>query len=475
MFFLYVGAFPPYKNIDMHYLFYQLSGDGFIAPMGTQSFEKYMAEYLAMLSNWFNLVLYDEFGQLSWFSMNTFRVHSCWQHVCKKEASKIKFLHVLHSCEDILEDQRRLCAHSNSLFAFKEVNDSIRNDCARIARSLLCLGPYHQYPVPIHAMDFKLLRVLDALHVRFYHIPLEILKFVCLKYLALTCNCELPVSISNLLQLQILIIHRHIYIIRRGAMLYMPMEIWDMQELGLIHVAGRDLPSPDSDATLAKLSGLIGVSVKSCTREILKRIPNLKTLAILMELKPYDDDDDVNQLSGLDYISEELRKLEALSYAVMNPGMKYECQVPLSMFPSSLTSLQLSGLRCPWKHMNDIGLLLPNLVTLKLEHYAFQGPYWDIESQCFLKLDTLIIEDTDLVRWRSQHGSLPMLGILSIRHCYKLQQLVWTSDSSMATTRTIELVECNPLIATTTSAMQLRPESLFIVRWYTTFEMSFRS
>ena len=198
-------------------------------------------------------------------------------------------MHVLQSYNDVIKDQRRLCAHSNTLFTFKEVHDSIKSTCTSIVRSLLCLGPFHQYPVPIHVMDFKLLRVLDALEVRFYHIPLDIMKLLCLYYLALTCNGELPITISNLFHLQSLIIHPHIHIIKRGAPLYVPVEIWDMQELHHINIRGRDLPTPKSDATLDKLSCLFGVSAKSCIRKNLKRIPNLGFLQIMMELKPYDD------------------------------------------------------------------------------------------------------------------------------------------------------------------------------------------
>lgn len=72
-------------------------------------------------------------------------------------------------------------------------------------------------------------------------------------------------------------------------------------ELQHIEVRGRDLPAPISDATLDKLLCLFGMSGKSCSREILERIPNLKSLEIGMELKPYDDDNDSNPLSDLDY------------------------------------------------------------------------------------------------------------------------------------------------------------------------------
>ncbi|XP_047953935.1 putative late blight resistance protein homolog R1A-10 [Salvia hispanica] len=416
MVFLYLGAFPPYSDIEIHNLFHRLCAEGFLEPIeiqtsedfmdslgdfmdGEQTLEDFMAQCSAKLAYWYHLILLESNPE-SWFSKKEFRVHSCWQHLCKKEASEIKFLHVLESCDDVLRDQRRLCAHSNTLFAFKEVCDSITSDCASTVRSLLCLGAYHQYPVLIHDMDFKLLRVLDALKVRFYNVPHELLKLVCLKYLALTCNKELPISISNLFHLQFLIVHPHMHIKKRGFLSYMPMEIWDMQELQHVEVLGTDLPTPNFDATLGNVSSVIGVSAKSCTREILKRIPNLKELGILLELKPYEDDDDgSNSLIDFDYISEELCNLHILSYFVLNPNMKYEFVVPLSMFPSSLTRLELKGLGFAWRDMNHIGSLVPNLKDLRLEHYAFRGPKWDIESGCFLNLETLVIEDTDLVCW----------------------------------------------------------------------------
>ncbi|XP_047978857.1 putative late blight resistance protein homolog R1B-17 [Salvia hispanica] len=465
MIFLYLGAFPPYSNIDIDSINPRLIAEGFLEPTENETTSDFMAQCLAKLFNWYHLLLLDT-NLESWFSKQEFRVHSCWQYLCKREASKIKFLHVLQSCTDVMKDQRRLCAHRNTLFSFKEVYDSIKSDCASTVRSLLCFGPYHKYPVPIHDMDFKLLRVLDAVKVRFYHIPLGILKLVCLKYLALTCNTEIPISISNLLHLQSLIIKPHMNIRKRGVVSYMPTEIWDMLELQYIAVMGRDLPTPNSDATLEKFSCIFGVSAKSCTREILKKVPNLIELGIITELKPYDDDDDCNPLNALGYISEELRYLHILTYNVMNPEMKYKHIVPLSMFPPTLIRLHLSGLGCPWEHMNEIGLLLPNLMDLELKHYAFQGPEWYINPRCFMKLETLVIEDTNLVRWKSQNGSLSRLELLSIRHCYKLQQLFWKRHPTAVPT-TVELVECNPLAVI--SAHHLRSRSAFRVRCHSSF------
>ncbi|XP_057812469.1 putative late blight resistance protein homolog R1A-10 [Salvia miltiorrhiza] len=444
MLFLYMGAFRPY--IDMirpSSLFDLLSAEGLLEPIEQKGSEDFFDICLDKLSLEYHLIL-DTTGSLSVF--RAYRMHSSWQHLCKEEASRIKFLHVLQSCDDVIKDQRRLCAHSTSLFGFKQVYDLIKSDCASIVRSLLCFGHYHPYPVPIPAMGFKLFTVLYAHHVRFYHIPIEIFKLIFLRYLALTCNGELPPSISNLFHLQFLIIKPHMYIKKRGVHFYMPVQIWDMQELEHLDIWGRDLPTPNTDdASLNKLTTLFGASANSCTREVLKRIPNLMHLGIDVELKPYDDDDDeTNPLSCLSYIS-QLQNLDSLRYFIKNPETKYEFNtIHLPMFPSSLTMLVLSGLGYPWKYMNDIGSLLPNLKILELECYAFRGPEWEIESGSFLKLYILLIEDTDLVQWRPQRGSFPELEILIMKHCYKLQQLDWPYDDHSRIKR-IGLGDCSPL------------------------------
>ncbi|XP_057812368.1 putative late blight resistance protein homolog R1B-17 isoform X2 [Salvia miltiorrhiza] len=467
MFLLYMGAFPPYWDITVKLLFYTLSADVFLYQSGEESFYLFKKTCLGKLSMWYHVVLDKSREDEPWFWYRKYRVHSCWQHMCRVEASRIKFLHVIQSCDDVIKDQRRLCSHWNSLLCFKQVSDSIKNDCASTVRSLLCFG--HPYPIPIQAMGFKLLRVLHVGQVRFYHISTEIFKLVCLRLLAITYNGDLPASISNLFQLQFLIIYRHMIIKKLGVQSYMPVQIWDMQELEHIEIPGKDLPTPSTDdATLNKLIRLYGVSANSCTREVLKRIPNLKELEIVVELKPYDDDDEVNPLSSLSYIS-ELRNLGTLCYRIRNPEIRREFPTIFhpSMFPSSLGCLELIGVGYPWGSLNDIGSLLPNLEFLRLECYAFRGPEWEIKPGSFLNLIDLRIEDTDLVQWRAQRGSLPRLRILRMKHCYKLQQLDLSDDQSSITT--IKLVDCNPLAVA--CANQLKDKFSFKLIVESSFEL----
>ncbi|KAG8373864.1 hypothetical protein BUALT_Bualt11G0069600 [Buddleja alternifolia] len=119
------------------------------------------------------------------------------------------------------------------------------------------------------------LEVFDALTIRFYNFPFDILKLVRLRYVAFTYNGELPASISKLWGLQYLIVRQHLSIKYSGVGSYLPMEIWSMKELRHLQVMGSNLPNP-CGGSLLNLLTLSDVSPHSCTEEVLKGTPNLK-------------------------------------------------------------------------------------------------------------------------------------------------------------------------------------------------------
>ncbi|KAL8545972.1 hypothetical protein ACS0TY_005908 [Phlomoides rotata] len=363
-------------------------------------------------------------------------LHSSWWHFCQREARKTNFFHVLDCPEDGLEKsvqgQSRLSIHNNVLFAHKDVYNSIQENCASTTQSLLCFGSYHKYQVPI-CFGLKLLQRLDALNIRFYEFPLEVLELVELTYLALMCNGKLPPSISKLLRLQFLIVHQCASIKSVGALTYLPMEIWDMKELKQLQIMGNDLPD-SGGANLRFLKTLLHVSADSCTKGVLGRIPNLAKLGIRIEW----NNDAAQPLRCFDHIS-HLFKLESLKCVVVNPKCKAEVvapPAPLSIFLPNLKKLSLSGLGYPWEAMRRI-TSLPNLEVLKLQCNAFQGPEWEIEQDGFPKLHFLVIEDIDLVHLKGGRGSFKCLKNIRIQHCYKLEELHLGSFG---------IVDCNPLV-----------------------------
>ncbi|KAI3464105.1 hypothetical protein Pfo_020768 [Paulownia fortunei] len=452
--FLYMGVFPQNYEIPHSKLFNLWTAEGLLEPHHTSDY--FANEFLENLVS-SSLVKVRQVRQQSHtYRIKTCSLHSAFWHLCNREAGKNKFFHVLNSRADGLAEgiksQRRLCIHNNILFGIKDVYKSMAS--ISTTRSLLCTGQHHQYPVPI-CFGLRLLRVLDALTIRFYEFPVQVLKLVQLRYLALTYDGNLPASISKLWNLQFLIVRRHMSITSSGAPSYLPMEIWDMQELKHLQVMGSNLPEP-CGARLPNLLTLLDVSAQSCTKGVLESIPNLKKLGIRIELAP----DAAEPLCCFDHIS-HLHGLITLKCVIVNPKLRSEVvaqPAPRSRFPSSLKKLTLSGFGYPWKDMSMIASL-PNLRVLKLRCYAFRGPEWETydTDKGFTKLEFLLIEDTDLVHWTVRRGSFPSLNCLSIKHCYKLEHIPRILLSSLVR---IEVVDCNPLVVS--CAKQIKEDQLKI-------------
>ncbi|XP_042015768.1 putative late blight resistance protein homolog R1A-10 isoform X2 [Salvia splendens] len=455
--FMFMGVFPqdyhtpPSKIIDM------LTAEGLW----------YDRECLRELAFYYSLVLrslksvFRSSHEVSVSDFKTCWLHSSWRHVCRGEASKNKFYLLLNKLIDAeekgLKGQRSLCLENNILFGIKEFRDSVRLNCASSARSLLFYGPYHQYPIPID-VGFMLLREIDALTQRFYTFPIEILSLVQLKYLALTCNGDLPATISKLFNLRVLIIHPHQKIRYCRAPSYVPIQIWDMQELEHIEILGKSLVAPSHVASLKNLSTLVGVNASVCTLlELSRRIPSIKKLGIHIELTPYDDHNDL--LSCFGCIS-TLGSLETLKFSITNPVIKHSQVFSVTpeklRFPRNLKKLHLRGMGLPWEYMDVIGSL-PSLKVLKLRSYAFRGSHWKAKRHSFSSLEFLLIEESDLVQWKPAYLSFLRLKYLSLKHCYKLKEIhrpasVYAEFGRMIIE--IELEDCNPLALTCASQLQ---------------------
>lgn len=152
-------------------------------------------------------------SKVSHSQIETCRLHPVFWHLSNGEAAKNNFFHAMNKYVDCpiesIQSQRRLCIHNNILLGLKDVQESMES--LTTTHSLLCVGPPHQYPVPIN-FNYMLMRVMGALTIRFYEFPVEVVKLVHLRHLGLTCNGNLPTSISNLWKLQHLIVRRYMNI-----------------------------------------------------------------------------------------------------------------------------------------------------------------------------------------------------------------------------------------------------------------------
>ncbi|KAL7153495.1 hypothetical protein ABFS83_04G172800 [Erythranthe nasuta] len=467
--FLYMGVFPQNYEIPYSKLVNLWSAEGFLSYNRDETSSEHFAvqrlfdDFSKSLFTW-NITSSEYFAVKCLFElfsrslvmihkqsysngMKTFSLHSPFWYLCNKEAMKSKFFYALNTIADALaeegtEGHRRLCVRNNVLFAIKDVYDSVESTST--VRSLLCTGPYHPYPVPV-CSSLSLLKILDALTIRFYEFSMEVVMLAQLTYLALTFNGNLPSSISNLWNLEYLIVRRHLSIIGFGGNYssYLPMQIWRMQKLKHVHVMGSDLPDPpteEEESLLPNLLSLLDVTPQSCTKDVFERTPNLRKLGIRIQLSINDDE----PFSFFDHIS-HLHKLEKLKCAIVNPKIMLSGvvapPVPLSVFPPSLVKLTLSGLGYPWEEMSKISSL-PSLRVLKLRCHAFRGAKWVARREEFPKLEFLLIEDSDLVEWTfPDFIGLEALRSLSLKHCYKLERI----PVQIGMVKKIELVDCKPL------------------------------
>ncbi|EYU29848.1 hypothetical protein MIMGU_mgv1a017879mg [Erythranthe guttata] len=367
--FLYMGAFTQNYEVTPYQLINLWSAEGFLNSKPVPYLESGMTSPYNTCFHELSLKNVIMFNPVK----HTFYLHSSFWYLCNKEAVKTKLFYALNCLADALPEEglnyhRRLCIRNNVLLAIEDVRNSIAS--ASAVRSLLLTGDFHQYPVPLCLEQLRLLRVLHAYRVRLYEFPMEVVKLVQLRYLDLTYDGHLPTSISKLWNLQCLIIYQYQTIMNSS---YLPIEIWNMKDLNYLHTCGRDLPHPPNceGSLLPKLLILGGVGPQSYTKDVFERIPNLKKLEIQIALGP----DGTEPLSCLDHIS-HLSQLVDLVCVILNPVLKTGVVTPLApllCFPSSLTTLTLSGLGYPWEEMSKISSL-PNLTYLKLQWYAFRGP-----------------------------------------------------------------------------------------------------
>ncbi|KAL0385065.1 UNVERIFIED_CONTAM: hypothetical protein Sradi_2900800 [Sesamum radiatum] len=256
--------------------------------------------------------------------------------------------------------------------------------------------------------------------MHFDEFPVEVIELVCLRYLAFTCDSELPPSISKLQNLETLVHHRWKFGLRPALL---PREIWMLPKLRHLLVTSSCFPDSlgaalllDKNFILENLQTLSEVRNFRCCRGIIKSVPNLRKLKIAYDVSVSE----LWQSYQLENLV-NLHQLETLAlhcYHIRHAVYQEKVALPLQ-----LRELTLSGLRLPWYNLKSIGAL-PNLEVLKLRRSACQGPEWrPIEGE-FCQLKFLLLEDlSDLVQWRVDDTHFPRLQRLIIRSCYKLEEI----------------------------------------------------
>ncbi|XP_022865220.1 disease resistance protein RPP13-like [Olea europaea var. sylvestris] len=199
----------------------------------------------------------------------TCSIHDIMRELCVRKAQEEKFLYItdqkVEISLEVMKNQCHLSIHRKMQYDISDIYDST-------IRSLL----YFTDSLLPNSLCFQLLKVLEAGDINFSEFPIEIVKLVNLRYIALSYTgiFKIPASIAKLCNLQTLIVFRNF----KGKIL-LPEELLKMPRLRhlLFDEAFLLCSHGPQNANLQTLSGVIDFGF---TQEALQIIPNLRTLGI---------------------------------------------------------------------------------------------------------------------------------------------------------------------------------------------------
>ncbi|XP_011071841.1 putative late blight resistance protein homolog R1A-10 [Sesamum indicum] len=455
--FLYMGVFPEDSEIPVSKLINLWAAEGFLKPSTSKTLEEVAEEYLKDLIER-SLILACKRSCNG--RIKTCNIHDLLRDVCVRNAQKENFLDVVNWDGDLTEEgnrsRRRLSIHPDALYANTTHHST---SSYSLARSFLCTGKSLTYPSLVY-LGFRFLRVLDIIVIHFSEFPSDIIRLFHLRYLGFTYKGPLPPSISKLRNLQTVVHHNWTF----GKYPLLPIEIWTMPNLRHLYFMPSCLPDPLGGQVLANnfvvlenLQALLDIRNFRCSKDILKRIPNLKKLGISY---------DVSSQAYVDWSQFELEslvnlhQLETLKIVIKNDPYRTSKFVnpPQLAFPQKLKRLTLSGCGLPWETMTIVGSL-PNLEVLKLKKDACRGQEWEPVEEQFCRLKYLLLEELDLVQWRTNEAHFPCLQSLIIRSCFRLREIP-SAIGDITTLQMIELVDCHPSAVTSAKQIQEEQESM---------------
>lgn len=380
--------------------------------------------------------------------IRTCRLHEVMQDLCIREAQKENFMHVIrmdseaHSASMI--NPRRLSLQSSSWGNLHSLPSP------KLVRSFLCFslgfavqfGNLHSDTI-FFQVRFKLLRVLDIIFLHFQSFPDLILQLVHLRYLAFTATYELPVSISELKNLQTLIIRGPWIPDEFGDSPVLLLEYWNMPWLRHLHttvacylrnpfILKNDLRTPFYPRHLQSLSFIM---FSSCSPEVFSLMPHIKKLGIFESEDDYKTDASSNWLRSLVHLN-QLEELKC-SFHAQNRSPRNNLHW---LFPSSLKKLTLSWSYVPWENMTPV-TMLPELEVLKLKNHAFVGLEWEPSAEGFRCLKHLLIENHNLEHLEASRVHFPRLEHLALRSCRSLEEISF-GIAEIPTLQLIELHYC---------------------------------
>ncbi|CAN4102009.1 unnamed protein product [Withania somnifera] len=299
-----------------------------------------------------------------------------------------------------------------------------------------------------HLRHLRLLRML-ILDDSFIMVKDSLLNEICmlnhLRYLHIGTKKSLPLSFSNLLNLETLLVEN------RGSNPVLFPRIWDLLKLRALSVDACSFFDLDADepkliAENSKLENMTyfdGLELFLFERheDIFKRFPNLQLLIFGLK-ESWDYSTGLYWFPKLDFLNKlQFLGVEFESSNTNDSGSLVETNWSWHFhFPFNLKTLKLGNFPLTSDSLLTVGRL-PNLEELILIRAIIQGEEWNMgEEDTFVNLKYLKLEEVNLAKWEVGEESFPVLEKLKLKEFRKLEEIP-PSFGDIYSLKIIKLVE----------------------------------
>ncbi|KAL8516748.1 hypothetical protein ACS0TY_015132 [Phlomoides rotata] len=426
--FLYMGVFPEDNNIRVSHVVKLWVAEGILKPIEGKSLEEVAEEYVKELIDR-NLILIRKLGWNG--KAKECKIHDLLRDLCLREAQKQRKLDIPRG----RNTERRIRIHENT------------EDASRFLRAL-----ESAWQTVIEAST-----VIENDSLVTYS-ENAIFQPASLRYLSLRFNFDALSRFTSLCSLLWNVQTLKVIITYFWEPIIAPSEIWEMPLLRHVILDGFQLPEPPHGVVLENLHTLSRVKNFRCSKDVVKRIPNIKKLKFEYVIARLNDEEELPDLC-LENLH-RLRKLESFNLSKgLNCIYDHEFLVHNVVFPHSLKKLSLCGTMLTWKEMTVKIGSLPLLQVLRLHESSCVGAEWVTGEGQFCNLKFLLINDMfgNLRYWRTESSHFPRLEQLHLRHFVSLEEIP-SCIGDIPTLMSIRLERCSKSVKN--SAQRIKKEQV---------------
>ncbi|XP_019259608.1 PREDICTED: uncharacterized protein LOC109237713 isoform X3 [Nicotiana attenuata] len=434
---LYLASYPKDELIGADVLKIVWRAEGFVEQTDMKSVEEVMEVYLDNLTSSSLVISFKEIGK-----DRTCQIHDLVHDFCLIKAREEKLFDFISSSAPSSSSSDLMPRHMRNDFDKEHFG---HNNFVLFDSKAKRHSGKHLYSLKIngHELDNYLYDVCHLRHLRLLKVLIldrsfikvkdsllnEICMLVHLRFLNIQTEVKsLPLSLSNLWNLETLSLDNG-----NQSMVLLPT-IWSLSKLRVLNVYAGSFIDLDTDEPILtaedpKLENLrtlelLELSYSKDTHDIFKRFPNLQELGFFLK-ESWDCSTEGYWFPKLDFLNEV--EIIVVTFQSSNSSdsapLEFENRLWNFHFPSSLKKLSLRQFPMTSDSLSTIAKL-PKLEDLYLEDAIIHGEGWNMgEEDTFQKLKCLTLQRVNLAKWEVREESFPVLEILRLRDCRKLEEI----------------------------------------------------